>query len=439
MHTARYSGRMKNRLTILLWLGAMILLTVQQAAAQLSPVCIHFTHGRWFNGKSFTADDFYSAHGILSRKPCNEPTDVDLNDKFAVPPYGDAHEHNFDSVARAPAQVALYLRDGVFYAQGMTDVTSGSVAVQAAGLVNTPQSVDMTYAHGGLTGFNGHPKDTYESLALGFYYASTPAQRDMVVHSSLRAGNAYWEMETSADLDREWPRILAAHPDLIKVYLTDSEHWKPHAADDPQLGRGINPALVPLVAARAHVAGLKVAAHVDTATDFHIAVAGGVDEIGHLPGYGISAKDDVARYRLSDADIRLCARRHVAVQATAALAVNERTPMEDLRVRQRSQVDNLRRLKLAGVVILIGSDSYGSDSVHEADYLRSLGLWDNLQMVRMWSVTTPQTIFPKRRIGVLQPGYECSFLLLDGNPLLAWGATHHIVDRWKQGQRVALQ
>lgn len=430
---------MKLRLVLLCWAVVASHSHAQHVVAQTSPTCLHFTHGRWFTGKSFRLGDFYSKSGTLSRTPCATPTEVDLQGLFAVPPYGDAHEHNFDSVARTPAQVALYLRDGVFYAQGMTDVTSGSTAVQAAGLVNTPQSVDVTFAHGGLTGFNGHPKDTYESLALGFYYASTPTQRDEVVQSSKRSGDAYWEMETPADLDRAWPRILVAHPDLIKVYLTDTEHWKKRSADDPQLGRGINPALIPLVVRRAHAAGLKVAAHVDTATDFHIAVASGVDEIGHLPGYGIYAKDNLARYRLSDADIRLCARHHVAVQPTAALAVNERVPMEDLRVREQSQLDNLRRLKRAGVTILVGSDSYGSDSAHEADYLRSLGLWDNLQMLRMWAVTTPQVIFPKRRIGALQPGYECSFLLLDASPLLAWSATHHILDRWKQGQHVMVQ
>lgn len=117
--------------------------------------------------------------------------------------------------------------------------------------------------------------------------------------------------------------------------------------------------------------------------------------------------------------------------------MNERVPMDDLRVRERSQIENLRRLKRAGVKILVGSDNYGSDSVHEVDYLRSLDVWNNLEMLRMWSVTTPQHIFPKRKIGKLQEGYEASFLLLAGNPMVAWSETHHILDRWKQGQQIA--
>ncbi len=400
--------------------------------------CVHFVHGRWFNGSDFETDDFYSEQRVLTHKACRPARQVDLQGHYVVPPYGDAHEHNFDSLSRAKAQSDLFLRDGVFYAQGMTDVTSGSVAVRQAGLVNTSTTVDVTYAHGGLTGFNGHPKEVYEALALGIYTGLTDDQRAQVIAAHKRLGDAYWEMETPADLDAAWPNILAARPDLIKVYLTDSEHWKPRSATDPQLGRGINPALVPLITAKAHAAGLKVAAHVDTANDFHIAVTGGVDELGHLPGYGIYAKEDTTKYRLINDDIRLCAKRHVAVQATASLAVNERVPMDDLRVRERSQIDNLSRLKKAGVTILIGSDNYGSDSVHEADYLRSLGLWNNLEMLRMWSITTPKAIFPKRQIGSLREGSEASFLVLSGNPLQEWSQTHHVVDRWKQGEHVAV-
>ncbi len=92
-----------------------------------------------------------------------------------VPPYGDAHEHNFDGLAQTKSVARQHLLDGIFYAQGMTDTTDGAAAVIAAGLVDTPQTPDVTYAHGGLTGVNGHPKEVYESLANGFYYPQTDA------------------------------------------------------------------------------------------------------------------------------------------------------------------------------------------------------------------------------------------------------------------------
>ena len=191
-----------------------------------------------------------------------------------------------------------------------------------------------------------------------------------------------------------------------------------------------------MITARAHPAGLKVAAHVDTAADYHFALIGGVDEMGHLPGYGIRASSSVATFHFSDSDIALSAARHIKVQATAGIDVDATTPIQDLKVRQDSQRDSLTRLKAIGVPILVGSDHYGEDSLHEADYLHSLGIWSNVELLRMWSVETPQAIFPHRAIGELKPGYEASFLILSTSPLKDWSATHLIVDRWKQGVRI---
>jgi hypothetical protein len=398
--------------------------------------CLHFEHGRWFNNSAFVRADFYSFDGTLTRVPCAQPEQVDLHGGYVVPPYGDAHEHNFDSLSRAPAQARAYLADGVFYAQGMTDVTSGAVAVVNSGYVNTPASVDVTYAHGGLTGYNGHPKEVYESIPLGFYYPSTPEQKALVIQADKRRGQAYWEMESPEDLDLLWPRILASHPDLIKIYLTESESWKPWSAADPRLGLGLNPALVPLITARAHAAGLKVAAHVDTVTDAAIAIDGNVDELGHLPGYFMAAENDPARFRLPDALVLSAKRHHIRVQATAGIYVDEHTDTADLAARRALQIDNLGRLKHSGVPVLIGSDHYGQDPVHEMDYLQSLGVWSNLEMLRMACVTTPQAIFPNRKIGQLRPAYEASFLVLIGNPMKEWKQVHSIVGRWKQGEPV---
>jgi hypothetical protein len=36
----------------------------------------------------------------------------------------------------------------------------------------------------------------------------------------------------------------------------------------------------------------------------------------------------------------------------------------------------------------------------------------------MFSVTTPQTIFPKRKIAQFKNGYEASFLVLKNDPLI---------------------
>ena len=425
-----------------MWRVVAVCVSAGWASGQAVPhagAVTHLVNGYWFDGAKFVRTDPYVEGESFTKHPDERRsvTTIDLHGGFVVPPYGDAHEHNFDSVEATPAVVRQYLRDGIFYAQGMTDTPEGAAAVVRAGMVDTPTTVDVTYAHGGLTGVNGHPKDVYESLANGFYYPKDDAQRALVTASQKSEGHAVWQIDSAATLDAKWPKILAAKPDLIKVYLLGSEHFKQATAADPQFGGGIDPALVPLIVQKAHAAGLQVAAHIDTPYDFHVAVLAGVDEMGHMPGYGQNAKEAPDAYRLADADIALAARQHVRVQATAGIYDGSYTPAEDRAARRPAQSDNLRRLKAAGVAVLVGSDHYGEDAVHEADYLQALGVWTNAEMLRMWSVQTPQDIFPRRKLGQLKPRYEASFLVLNGNPLERWSAVHSIAERWKGGRRLA--
>ncbi len=413
--------------------------TIVLLCATLPAQTIHFTHGQWFDGTAFTPTDFYSIDGILSHTaPAKIDETVDLHNAFLMPPFGDAHEHNFDSVKRTPAVTEQYLKDGIFYAEGMTDVLDGANAVVAAHLVNTPETVDVTYAHGGLTGIDGHPKEVYESLALGFFYPANDAQKQQVRNSSLQAGQAYWEIDSPADLVAKWPAILAAKPDLIKIYMSNSEHYTPDLHQHPNFAGGLDPALVPLIVARAHAAHLRVAAHVDTATDVHIALTSGVDILAHLPGYCINATDAPSTSRIADADIALAVRQHTAVIPTASICESDQTPAAQKAAIRKLELDNLGRFKAAGANLLIGSDHYSQDSLLEATYFHALGLWSNLELLRIWAVATPQSIFPTRKIGQLSPGYEASFLVLPANPLTDWTATTHIADRWKQGHHLTL-
>ena len=420
-----------------LWAGSALCLAAQTVPNAGSVT--HFVNGFWFDGTRFVKNDFYVEGTLLTHYPDERRSyrTVDLHGGYVVPPYGDAHEHNFDGVAQSGAVSRQYLIDGIFYAQGMTDTTGGAAAVIAAGLVDTASTPDVTYAHGGLTGVNGHPKEVYESLANGFYYPQTDAQRALVIAGHKAEGKAYWEIADLASLQAKWPRVLASKPDQIKIYLGGSTTFKQATPADPQLGRGIDPALVKPIVGLAHKAGLRVFVHIDTAADYHVALLAGVDGMAHLPGYGLLAKDDASLDRISDADIALTAKRGVTVQATASIAEGSGSA-DDQAARLALARDNLGRMKKAGVIILIGSDRFGSDSVREANYLEALGVWTPAEMVRMWAVTTPRAIFPKRKIGELASGDEASFLVLKGDPTVSWPAVHEIEDRWKQGHEIVL-
>ena len=94
---------------------------------------------------------------------------------------------------------------------------------------------------------------------------------------------------------------------------------------------------------------------------------------------------------------------------------------------------NLSVLKAAGVSIAFGTDNYQKTSEAEARTIGALGLFSPLEILRMWSVVTPTMIFPTRRIARLEPGYEASFLVLDGDPTRSVDNLFRITTRVKQG------
>lgn len=85
--------------------------------------------------------------------------------------------------------------------------------------------------------------------------------------------------------------------------------------------------------------------------------------------------------------------------------------------------------------IVVGFDNVQDVGAAEFDNLASLDVFTNAELLRLWSETTPQAIFSKRRIGPLAEGYEGSFVVLARNPLDDLTATHEIVRRFKHVRR----
>ena len=409
------------------------------------PKVYELANGRWFDGRAFKRRTFYSVSGVLMRKKPRAVDEViDLAQGYVVPPFADAHCHHFDSRYNVADQIAMYLRDGVFYAKVQTDVRSG--AAEVAGKVNKPNSVDVSYAHGALTSSYGHGVEVYEGLAL-FYRAGgfDAEQLKRVRASHLRENDAYYVIDTAVDLESKWARILAGKPDFIKLYLlTSEEHEQQIKRTDSVGDRGLDPKLVPLIVARAHEAGLRVSAHVDTVTDYRVALRAGVDEMAHLPGYYVEAKDDPRKYELSEADARETARRGVwVVPAPVAYdTFDSQSKAFDSQLKKRTdvvRVHNLSLLKRYKVKVAFGSDRYGNTPVKDVLYIQKLGVFSNLEMLKIWCEDTPRTIFPNRKLGRLAEGYEASFLVLGGNPLEDFTQVQNIKLRFKQGLPLTLQ
>jgi imidazolonepropionase-like amidohydrolase len=103
------------------------------------------------------------------------------------------------------------------------------------------------------------------------------------------------------------------------------------------------------------------------------------------------------------------------------------------RLVREQYAHNIRLLRAHGVLLLIGSDLAEGTAVTEIAALSRSGLFTNLELLRLWSVVTPQTIFPARKIGRLSDGYEASFLVLRADPLANIANTRQIVMRVKRG------
>jgi imidazolonepropionase-like amidohydrolase len=405
-----------------LWFGLGVTTPgIGQDTSQARAPIYAFAGGQWFDGRTFEPRTVYSVSGRLSRvRPARIDQTIDLSGAFVVPPFAEAHNHNIGtgSAERDRQAIQRYLAAGVFYAKIQGNLPLTAEAKARLGL-NTAAGLDAVFAQGAsLTGMDGHPIALIEQVLLpqGYFAGYTKETLKDV---------RYFTIDGAEDLERKWPRVLGESPDFIKVMLLYSEEYEKRRADRAYFGqKGLDPRLLPAIVQKAHGVGLRVSAHVATGADFHAAVAAGVDEVAHLPPVS----------EISAEDARIAARRGIIVDTTYAEAVPSLIRIGAVREPDVRRVEamNLKVLRSAGVRLAIGSDDPSDTSVKEATYLAGLGAFDNLELLRLW-IDTALTIFPGRKIGALDEGYEASFVALEGNPLSAFGNVKRIRLRVKQG------
>lgn len=288
--------------------GALVVLALGIAGCQARPAregepATEYRGGQWFDGERFVAKTMWVAgESFVESRPRRIGAVVDLHNGFVVPPYAEGHNHWLEPTL-VDAYVQTHLRDGIFYVKDHG--TAPLFHDQMRPLLGGPGSVDYISAHQGFTGPNGHPIEIVDGLtSMGILPAGWGK-----THGE---GDALFVVTSVKDIDRVWPRFIAGKPDFVKVFLVHSEEYAARR-DNPSLtpkDRGLDPALVPAIVARAHSARLRVSAHIETAHDFHLAIAAGVDDIAHMP---FVSKDDPERYRIDGAD--LASRPHAACRS----------------------------------------------------------------------------------------------------------------------------
>lgn len=414
---ARIPKRWPVVLSALTLLSACVSTDAPAAAHRVADTAL--INGLWFDGQGFAPRTVYVSNGRFVDADWIDGAreTVDLAGGHVVPPFCEGHNHNLGGGDEPEAWRDRYLKAGVFYVKILSNLPRQTDAVRP--LFNRPDSVDVLFAGGGFTGPGGHPVSLRERLLdQGAYPGFT---RETL------ADHAYFRIAGAEDVAPRFAAAQALNPDFIKIFLLRSDRYAELLNDPAMVGRrGMDPALAAQVVARAHAAGLKVSAHVETAADFRNAIAAGVDEIAHMPAYNSLAG-------LTAEEAALAAQRGVSVVTTLGFAATAVRDPAQLAAVKAVQSRNLRLLRDAGVKLIVGSDVYGDTSVGEAAYLRTLGVLSDAEVLTMWTRNCAEAATVGRRVGQMIDGYEASFLVLNGDPLTDWSATGRIQRRFKQG------
>ena len=235
----------------------------------------------------------YVADGrFTAQRPSRFDGRIDLAGRFIVPPYGDAHTHGFGDQKTIGSANAVHLRHGVFYWNAL-------------------------------------------------------------LHSHKAECDSYFVIDQPDDIARQWRAIMADRPNVVTIFLLDTENYASMRADTARLGAtGLDPSPVPAIVAAAHRSGRRVAAHIESAADFHVAVAAGVDMVAHLPGFALTSAVDSVRAVIAPADAQLAAQRGLAVIPTAWHATQRRISRGDTaRIERTLRVEcqDLATLRRFGV------------------------------------------------------------------------------------------
>lgn len=382
-----------------------------------------FVNGLWFTGKGFQPTTFYSVNGILTRqKPHGPAKEINLQGGFVVPAFGDAHNHSPSSKQDLERANHAYLDAGIFYVLNPGGDAESANAIRSQ--LGTPTTVDVIFAHALFTCSGGHPRPYLEYL---IERGILPLKKEQL------EGRSFYSVDSAADVQKVWPRYLLTKADFVKLVFVFSELYE--SADTSQKSLGLRLDTAKDIVRRAKIAGLRSGAHIESAHDFHDAVEAGVDLVMHLPAFPDPLDRQEAyrnklnweeRYTISASDIKLAAERGVVVVTTAASgsAENFEKPntLADMNENEkrfrRITIQNLLHLKEAGVPLAVGTDTMpGTGALNEMQFLKETDVFSNLELLKMWSETTPRSVFPQRKIGALEEGYEANFLVLDGNPI----------------------
>jgi hypothetical protein len=342
--------------------------------------------------------------------------------------------------------VKQYINDGIFYIQVTGNYGSG--AEQARPILAKSNLVDVVYANGLLTATYGHGFYPYEPLALGFYSPQEQMKYVDSVKKSRRAENdAYYFLDDTTDVNTKWSFILKYNPDIIKICLLDAADYEAKRKAEKVETYGLSAQVAAHVVQKAHAQGLRVIAHVETADDARLCAKIGVDALAHMPGYAWNGKEETRKkFCMTKDDVKLFKLKGITITPTLNLdytptydSLGNKTEFPQQFAKTLAyEKQAMQWLYNAKVPLCIGGDYYGKTAIVEIDYVLKHKIFTPQQLLHIYCTQTPQHIFPRRKIGLLNEGYEASFLVLNQNPLVKIEGIKNITHRIRKGVFITL-
>jgi imidazolonepropionase-like amidohydrolase len=261
--------------------------------------------------------------------------------------------------------------------------------------------------------------------------------------SSIAVGHFATEVRDAAEAD-----AAVSHRQLL-----GADHVKVAVAQIPLGSAVFEPALLESVVASAHRRGMKVVAHIDTQEHALLAARAGVDVLVHLVQLGPRSAEAAAELAQRKVSVALTLVAFDRMEKLKALQYAP-TPIEQelnskeeldayspeqvrthaispgmdewiaaLQSSHAQRMENVQRLRDAGVNIVAGSDGEGSAATWAGGaYLEELNLMAQAGFAKA-QILLAATSRPARLItaapdfGTVEPGKRADLLLVHGNPL----------------------
>lgn len=421
------SKRPFNKRYILSFFIAFSLIGFISCDDEFSTDTVKYVRGNIFDGENFIKKDFLIKDGKFSFDSSLKANKiVNLNGKYVIPPFGDAHTHNFDDIDQFDSLYQAYINEGTFYVQVLTNHYSRYQIIKDS--LNIPGKIDVAFAHGGITSTGGHPHAIYEtsSLDMGWRAMLDPENKEKIKNSRKVATDAYYLMDNLQDVILQWDEIISKKPAILKIYISNLNN-RAIEIESGNIGTyGLSKQVAKAIIEKALKFNITIYAHIENVDDFIWALDNGITHFAHMPGYGGGyGKNNLNDFIIPDSILLKAVEKNVLITPTVsfvkyyAQAWNGKEMAVDstlLKEKQDFLRNELTRFQKIGINLALGADQNGSTLMEEIDDIVALNVFNNNDLLSIIT-GSPKHIFPNRKIGELKEGYEGSFLVLNENPI----------------------